>query len=361
MIDIVGAEAGAHQLLEEIGLLVGALGGAEAGERFAAMLVADALQARCGAVERLFPAGAAEMRPGIGRIDLVMRVLGDALLADERMHQAMRVMHVVEAEAALDAEPVLVRGPVAAIDIKKLIVLDLIGELAADAAIGADAVDRTVRKRGEDIVCADQRRRHQRAGGTGLHAFAASNASALPHGIVEVEDDLLMMAAAGHADDIVHLHLAAGADAEIALDAGVEIDRHRRVAAVGEWLRALGEAALGDADTIGPAPEARIPDHVRCGAPAGRRPAARRRASATPGRARTRSSLSCRRSASGCRRRRARARLRSRPCRRGNFRPADSPARGCSRDAESPCRGDSPPARSSRRPRPRPRRRRGGT
>ena len=40
------------------------------------------------------------------------------------------------------------------------------------------------------------------------------------------------MAAAGHADDVVDLHFAAGADAEIALDAGVEIDRHRYVAAV---------------------------------------------------------------------------------------------------------------------------------
>ena len=41
------------------------------------------------------------------------------------------------------------------------------------------------------------------------------------------------MAAAGHADHVVDLHFAAGADAEIALDAGVEIDRHRGMAAVG--------------------------------------------------------------------------------------------------------------------------------
>ena len=46
------------------------------------------------------------------------------------------------------------------------------------------------------------------------------------------------MAAAGHADHVVDLHLAAGADAQIALDAGVEIDRHRRMAAVGRGLRA---------------------------------------------------------------------------------------------------------------------------
>ena len=38
MVDIVGAEALAHQLLEQVGLLVGALGRAEAGQRPPAML-----------------------------------------------------------------------------------------------------------------------------------------------------------------------------------------------------------------------------------------------------------------------------------------------------------------------------------
>ncbi len=50
VIDIVGAEAGAHQLLEQIGLLVRALGRAEAGKRARAVAVADVLQARGGAV-----------------------------------------------------------------------------------------------------------------------------------------------------------------------------------------------------------------------------------------------------------------------------------------------------------------------
>ena len=38
MVDIIGAEALADELLEQIGLLVGALGRAEAGQRLAAML-----------------------------------------------------------------------------------------------------------------------------------------------------------------------------------------------------------------------------------------------------------------------------------------------------------------------------------
>ena len=152
--------------------------------------------------------------------------------------------HIVEAEAALDAEPVLVRRSVAAADVEELVVLDVVGELAADPAIGAHAVDRAVGEPDAHVRLVHQRRRHQRAGRTGLHAFAAGDAGRGAHRVVEVEHDLFAVAAEGHADHIVDLHLAAGADAEIALDAGVEIDRHRRMAAVGNGRRARRRARL---------------------------------------------------------------------------------------------------------------------
>src|SRR5260370_3329648 len=258
VVDIVGAEAGAHELLDRRRFSVRAVGGAEAGKPLAAMLVADALQPLCGAVERLVPARLAEMRPRVGRVELVMRVLGHAVLADHRHGQTVRMAHIVEAEASLDAQPILVRRSVPAIDIEQLVVLDVVGELAADAAIRADAVDGAGGLGGEDVVLVDQRGRHERASRAGLHALAAGDAGALAHRIVEIEHDLLAMAAPGHADDIVDLHFAAGANAEIALDAGVEVDRHRRVAAIGLGLRPRGEAALLDADAIGPAPEAGV-------------------------------------------------------------------------------------------------------
>ena len=80
----------------------------------------------------------------------------------------------------------------------------------------------------------------------------------LPIGIVEVEHDLGFVAAIGHADDVVDLHLAAGAHAQAALDAGIEIDAHRGMAAIA--LPALGgrETALGHLDLFGPVPEFRI-------------------------------------------------------------------------------------------------------
>src|SRR5690606_16009865 len=119
---------------------------------------------------------------------------------------------------------------VMALDIGDLAVADLVFDLAADAAIGADAVDGLV---GGAAAMAglqvDDGFRHQRASRAGLDAFAAGDAGGVAHRIVEIEHDLLVEAAPGHADDVVDLHLAAGADAEIAIDAGVEIDRHRRV------------------------------------------------------------------------------------------------------------------------------------
>jgi len=44
VVDVVGAEAGAHEFLEQIGLLVRALGRAEAGESLAAVAIAISLR-----------------------------------------------------------------------------------------------------------------------------------------------------------------------------------------------------------------------------------------------------------------------------------------------------------------------------
>ena len=258
VIDVVGAEAGAHEFLEEISLLVRGLGRAEAGERLRAIAIADRFQSRGGAVERLLPGGGAEMRPGIGGIDGVVGVLGYAVLANERLREAVRVAHIVEAEAAFDAEPVLVRGPVAAADVEELVVLDVIGELAAHPAIGAHAVDLAVRELGAHVRLIDDGRGHQRTGRASLHAFAAGDAGRVPHRVVEIEHDLLAEAAAGHADHVVDLHLAAGADAQIALDAGVEIDRHRRVAAVRNGRRAARKPARRDVLPFRGQPELRL-------------------------------------------------------------------------------------------------------
>ena len=258
VIDIVGAEAGADQLLEQIGLFVGAFGRAEAGDGLAAMGLGDPGEARGGKVQRLVPARFAEMGIGIGGIDI--HAFGEAGLADQRRHQPLRIGHIVEAEAALDAKPVLVGVAVAALHEGDLLVLDLIADLTADAAIGTDrvnlAIDRAAAALGDRI---DDRFRHQRAGRAGLHAFAAGDAGRLPHGIVEIEHRPGADAAERHADHVIDLHLAAGADAEPAIDAGIEIDGHGGMGEIGLDDTVGREAGAVDVLNFRPVPERRHP------------------------------------------------------------------------------------------------------
>ena len=152
------------------------------------------------------------MGVGVGGIDI--EPLGQAGLPDQRLHQPLRIGHIVKAEAAFDAQPVLVGVAVAALHEGDLVVLDLVADLAADAAIGADrvnlAVDLAAAVLGDRI---DDGFRHQRAGRAGLHAFSAGDASGAAHGIVEIEHRLRADTAERHADHVIDLNFPAGAHA----------------------------------------------------------------------------------------------------------------------------------------------------
>src|SRR5512145_2300928 len=196
------------------------------------------------------------MRPRVGRIDLHVGNLRRARLADHRFHQAVAMRDVIEPEASLDAQAILVRRAGAAVDVEDLVVLDLVLNLAADAAVGADTVDFALRLGGDgEVAFVDQRRFEERSGRTGLDALSTRHAGRMAHGVVEIKDDLGVVAAIRHANHVVNLHLAAGANAEVAVNAGVEIDRHRRMAAVGGGRLAPRQPARRDADPIGPTPE----------------------------------------------------------------------------------------------------------
>jgi hypothetical protein len=78
-------------------------------------------------VQRLVPAGFAEhLVPAEGsRVRSRLWVLGHAGLAHQRHRQALRVVDVVEAEAALDAQARMVGRAVAAVDADDLVVRTL--------------------------------------------------------------------------------------------------------------------------------------------------------------------------------------------------------------------------------------------
>ena len=192
-----------------------------------------------------------------------LRGLRRVVAADERYLEAFGRSHVIVAEPAFDAEPVLVRVAVAAVDLHDAVTLDGHGRLAADAAERTERVDDLV-----ELLHGALRRRlvHQRllvqrARRACLHALAAGHAGRHPHGVVNVEDGHGVTAAQAHADDVVDLHLAARAHAGAARDARVEIHGDRRIREVeprlvmaAAELRAVAVAAL-DTHRLGPFPE----------------------------------------------------------------------------------------------------------
>ena len=64
-------------------------------------------------------------------------VFGTPARRIKRFAQPLRMMDVIETETSLDAETPMIRRAVATFDVVDLIVLDIEGQQAADAAIGA--------------------------------------------------------------------------------------------------------------------------------------------------------------------------------------------------------------------------------
>ena len=130
------------------------------------------------------------------------------------------------------------------------VVFHVVGQQATHAAKRADRVHFFV-----NDLAANLGFGHERAGGAGLHAFAAGHAGAGTHGVVQVKHDFAVRAAQGVADHVVDLLFAAGAHAAVALDAGVQVDRHGGVRHVGLGLfssQGSQFGAHGDAHASGP-------------------------------------------------------------------------------------------------------------
>ena len=239
VIDVVAAKPGAHQLLEQVSFLVAPLGRAESGQRARATRVADFRQRAACEIERLLPRGLAKHRGDVVRVHDEVPILRRAGLANQGPREALSVMHVIESVAPLHAQAPVIGGPVASLHVQDGVVLDVIREQAAHAAVWTHRVHRLVRHRQPDAAG-----RHQRPRGTGLHALAAGDAGALAHGITGIEHDLGARAAEGEADDVVDLLLAARAHAARTLNAGIQIHRDGRVRQVRVRRQARREARL---------------------------------------------------------------------------------------------------------------------
>ena len=320
VIDVVGAEADPHQFLEQIGLLVRALGRAEAGERLARG-VADALRPAAARSSASSQVAVRKWVQGLaGSISSSCFGTPSLRIGDG---QALRMVDIVESEAALDAQPVEVGRPLPAVDLKELVVLDVVGDLAADAAIGADAVDLAVggvgidagrrpappasarrwgrpariRRRQHRCCCPSGRRSRTRFS-CAPRPPCRSRRSPAPRG----------------------RRARTGCIRCRRRDEPPSPDGCGRAPACAWRGKRLSLTSAGR-----PSARSANPGRAPSRAPAGRRQAVEHQL-ARNGRARSRSAPSCPARVCGCRRPRARARPRSRPCRRGNCRRRDSRA-----------------------------------
>ena len=296
VVHVVGVEPGPDQLLEEVGLLVGALGRPEAGDRGRAVLAVDLGQPPGDQVQRLLPGGLPEVRQHLGVVDQAARpapapplallatlpavaslpavpgavlVLGPVHLTahvrgqrspgvclvppDERRGEPLWRGGVVPAVAPLDAQAALRAGLVAAFSKsdRAPLPVHVVGEGAADAAVGTHAVHRVQFAARPDGDVPD-RLVGQRTGRARGDTLAAGDARRVAHRVVEVEGDPGGVALAAAADDVVALDVVAGADAAVAQDAGVVIDRDDGVGKVRPAARGRGQAArAGQPEPVG--------------------------------------------------------------------------------------------------------------
>ena len=336
VIDIVRPKSRPDQFLEQIGFFIGAFRRAKSGNGVAAMIIAGVCQSSRCQFQCFLPARFPKMGRGVSGINLVIPAFADAVLADQRYGQAMGVVHIVQAETPLDAEPLFVGWSITAIDLDYPVIFQMVGDLAANAAERTDAVDGAVRGADADTGFVDHGGRQQCAGGAGLHTFATGHAGRLSHRVIEIENDFGFCSPGSHSDDIVALDLAAGADAQIAMDAGVKIDGHGRMARCLQLVNYAPE--IGFRSCRCGRPIARISNlhHGPWHDQAGRRPAVPRPCSGLWLPARSECRPPCHPWAGAGRMPRERVRPPPAPCRHGSCHRADSPARAYSKDAGMP-------------------------
>src|SRR6185369_853412 len=131
-IDVVVAEGGTDQLLNEIGLFVGAARRGDAADRTPAILRLKPLELGSGVIDRLLPGN---LLPGIGDLG-----------ADHRLGDAVLVGRIAPGEAALHAGMAVVRAAILVGHHAHDFGAAHLGlEGAPDAAIGAGGDDAVLR------------------------------------------------------------------------------------------------------------------------------------------------------------------------------------------------------------------------
>ena len=224
VVDVVAAKTGAHQFLKQISFFIAALGRTKSGQTLGPVLLAQAHQTLSRQIQSFVPSGGSENLGPTRRLAVEVQRLGHTRFAHQGGGQAVWVVCVIETKTAFDTQALLVGGACTALHFDDALVFHMVGEQATHATKRTHRIDLAVH-----LLVAQLRLGAERAGGTGLHAFTTSHASAFAHGIGQVKHDARFSAPPLHPNDLVDLHLATGTHTTVALDTRRQIDRHRGV------------------------------------------------------------------------------------------------------------------------------------
>ena len=214
VVDVLRAPDGAHELLEDVVVLVGTARRREAGKRVGAVLGLDRAELRGHQVESLVPGGGLEL----------------TVAPYQRLPEPLRVSDELEPVAPLDAQIALAGAdPDRRSDLDDVPVFDLQIDGAAAAAERAHGAHRLGVP---DAALLTAVLVLQRPCGAGAHAVAAHLALGLDHGAAKRGGDQRVEAALGEVEHLAALDLLTDAHAAAAEDAlgGVVGDERRVVA-----------------------------------------------------------------------------------------------------------------------------------
>jgi len=196
VVDIVGADGGAHHLLEDVVVLIGAACAAETGKSIRAALGLDGLDLVGNVADSFIPRD-------LGKL---------AILADKGPLETVTVVDELVGELALDAEQALVCLAVERLSADDNVVLYKQLELAANTAVSAGGGDllglkSTVANLALGQKCADRADRN---------AVAAGNAVGVSDKLVEGSGYLCGKSAVGNADGALAVQLLTYLNAALA-------------------------------------------------------------------------------------------------------------------------------------------------
>ena len=178
VVHVIRSEPGAYQLLEQIGLLIAALGRAKSSQGFRPKTHLQITEPASRYRQRFLPSGLPKYIGPIAGLPRWVNGFGYPRFAYQRTRQTLWIVCVVKSKATFHAQAAMVGRAIATIHTHNVVVFDVVGQQAAHATKRANRVHFVIH-----LLTTHLRFRHQCPGRTRLHALAAGHTRAVPQTI----------------------------------------------------------------------------------------------------------------------------------------------------------------------------------